>query len=158
MLRNARTWRQRTRRGAILLDVMVGMFVLSLSAMAVFALIPTAHRAQAIASEEAKASNMAMRMLEQLQQLKVSELNPSILNQLGFVDTGQAASPYAFTNVPLDDATGMSPAKALRNGTGEFGLTPIAANSVRIDLEIRWRSASGRDRVLRTGTVIGGYR
>lgn len=146
------------RRGTILLDVLVGMFVLSLSAMTVFAIIPVGHRAQAMASEEAKASNMAMAMLERLQQLKPNEVNPTILNQLGLVDPGQTSGPYSFTNVPLDDASGMSPAKALRSGTGRFGVTAIAANSVRIDLEMRWRSASGRNRVLRTGTIVGGYR
>ena len=158
MLRYAQPRRQTKRRGAILLDVMVGMFVLSLSAMTVFAMIPAAHRAQALASEEAKASHLATRMVERLQQLKTTELTPAILTQLGLVDAGQSASPYTFSSVPLDDATGMSPSKALRNGTGRFGLTNIAGNSVRIDLELRWRSASGRDRVLTTGTVVGGYR
>lgn len=145
-----------------MLDVMVAVFVLSIGSMGVFSLIPVAHRSQALASEEAKASHMTTRVLEQLQQLKVSELNPSLLTQLGLIDAGQsqypANGPFSFAQVPLDDATGMSPAKALRGAVATFALTPIQANSVRIDLTLRWTSATGKARLLKTGTVVGGYK
>lgn len=142
----------------MLLDALVGVFVLAIGTMSVFSLVPAAQRAQSLATEEARAAHMATRMLEQLQQLKPTELNASVLTQLGLVDTGQSASPYSFTHVPLDDATGMSPAKALRAGTGTFTVTPIAANSMRVDLTLAWTSASGKSRTLRTGTIVGGYK
>lgn len=142
----------------MLLDALVGLFVLSVGAMSVFSLVPTAQRAQALATEEARAAHIATRMLEQLQQLKPSEINASVLTQLGLIDTGQSASPFSFTHTPLDDGTGMSPAKALRGGTANIVVTPIAANSVRIDLTLAWTSASGKARTLRSGTIVGGYK
>lgn len=142
----------------MLLDALVGVFVLAVGTMSVFSLVPTAQRAQSLATEEARAANMSTRMLEQLQQLKPSEINASVLTQLGLIDTGQGASPYSFAHVPLDDATGMSPAKALRGGAGSIAVTPIAANSVRIDLTMTWTSASGKARTLRSGTIVGGYK
>jgi hypothetical protein len=124
----------------------------------VFSLIPTVTRSQELADDQARATQIANRMIEHLQLLKPSDLTPEVLNQLDLVDPESTASPYSFTHVALDEGSGYSPAKVLRNADAKFTVVPITSASVRVDLSIRYRSASGNMVTYTTGTILGGYR
>lgn len=158
MSREVRSKPRRTRRGALLVDLMFGVFVLAMAATTFFALFPTVHRSQAIAKEEAIAQQMSQRMLEQLQLLKPTDITVGTLTQLNLIDTGQSQPPYSFTNIPLDAGWRYSPAQALRNGTGTLAVTNLDSNSVRLTITIAWKSASGKSSSITTGTILGGYR
>ncbi|HRF59945.1 MAG TPA: hypothetical protein PLH94_08535 [Fimbriimonadaceae bacterium] len=149
---------RRLRRGALLVDLMFGVFVLAMAATTFFALFPTVHRSQQIAKEEAIAQQMSQRMLEQLQLLKPSDITPGTLSQLNLIDPNQTQPPYSFTNIPLDAGWRFSPAQALRNGTGTLTVTQLDASSVRLAITIGWKSSSGKSSSITTGTILGGYR
>jgi hypothetical protein len=136
----------------------MAVFILGLGAAAYFSLQPTMKQSQLLAQEEAKAIQMAHRMIEHVQLMRPVDVNYTNLKDLGLIDSSPASSPYSFSNVPLDDATNYSPSKALRNGQGQLSVTPIDAGSVRLDITIAWTSSSGRTRSLTTGAIIGGYR
>jgi hypothetical protein len=146
------------QQGLVLLDVLVGVFILALIASGIFSLLPAITRSQEMGDDQAKATQLAMRMVEQLQQLKVTELTPQTFAALNLVDAGQAASPYSFKDVALDSSTGYSPAKALRQADARFWVVPIDSGAARIDVQITWKSASGRTVTHKTGTIIGGYK
>jgi Tfp pilus assembly protein PilV len=150
--------KQRLRRGIILLDVLVGVFILALIAAGVFSLIPTITRSQELADGQSKATQMANHLLEQLQQLKPSQLTASQLTAAGLIDNGQSAPPYSFKTVPLDEATGYSPNRVLKNVTAQFNIVDIDSGSKRIELLMVWRSASGQAVTYNSGTIIGGHR
>jgi hypothetical protein len=137
---------------------MLSVFVIGIGAAAFFSLFPTFTRGERIAADETKAAKLAQRMVEHLQLLKPADINPTTLTGINLVDAGQTQFPLTFTTIPLDDATGYSPSRALKNGTGLLEVQDIAANSKLIRVTVSWKSASGKSRVFTTGTVLGGYR
>ncbi|MBX3120445.1 MAG: hypothetical protein KF784_15405 [Fimbriimonadaceae bacterium] len=155
MANRARTRRQ--RKGALLIDVLIGVFMLTLAAAAFFALIPMIHKSQTVAKEESVAQAMAQRMVEQVQMLQRSDMTAVTLTKLNLIDTGQSQPPYSFSNIPMDQGSRYSPSQALRAGTATLDVNPADANSMRVDVTISWKSATGKNRSFKTGTILGGY-
>lgn len=149
---------RRARRGLALLDALVGSFIAALMGAGIFALVPNVTKSQELADDQSRATHIANRMIEHLQLLKPSDITPDVLNQLDLVDPGSTGSPYSFTHVALDEGSGYSPAKMLRDADAEFDVVPISSASVRIDVKIQYRSASGNLVTYKTGTILGGYR
>jgi len=149
--------RRRRARGVVLLDVLLGVFTVTLMAAGIFSLLPSVHKSQDLAVEQARATQLANRMLEHLQLLTPDTLNGETLLKLNLIDS-YGGGKYVFTNVPLDAGARYSPATALPQGTGSFTMTDIEAGSVRIDLEIAWKSGSGKSQKISTGTIVGGHR
>src|SRR5688572_24838026 len=136
--------KRRRQGGNILLDALVSSFTAALIGTAIFPLMTGITRSQELADDQSKATQIANRMIEHLQLLKVSDLTPETLNQLDLVDPDSTGSPYSFTHVALDEGSGYSPAKVLRNADAKFTVVPITSASVRVDVEIRYKSASGK--------------
>lgn len=149
--------KRRLHKGALLIDVLVGIFMLSLAATAFFSLFPMIHKSQTVAKEESLAQAMAQRMIEQVQMLQRSDINAATLTKLNLIDSGQTQPPYTFTNIPMDQASRYSPSQALRSGSGVMDVTYIDANSTRLDITISWKSSTGKSRSITTGTILGGY-
>ncbi len=150
-----------TRRGAILLDALIGTIILMLSATAFFSVFPTIKRSQALAQQQSSAVLVANRMLEHLQMLRPSDLNETALMQLNLVDGPEDDDGdewYSFTRVPMDEASGYSPAQMLHGGEGRFRIVDLPAKSKKIELEVKWTWPTGKEHVLKTGTILGGYR
>ncbi|KAA0240077.1 MAG: hypothetical protein EDM74_01990 [Armatimonadetes bacterium] len=154
----SRQARRGKRSGSILIDAIVGVFVLALAASAFFSMMPVIDRAQRIAHEQSTASNMAARMVEHLQLLNAKDLNVEALTSLELIDAGQDGLPYRFDNVPLDDSTGFSPAQAFRNGTGSLDIVELSAGARKAVVTIGWVSDSGKSKSFVTATVLGGYK
>lgn len=146
------------KRGALFIEVLLGIFVLSMGAAAMFSLFPTLTRAERISREESIAGQLSNRYLEHIQLLRPTELTRTNLSQLGLIDEGETELPYAFTHVPLDEASGYSPARMLRNGAGELDIDVLEDGSKLVTVTISWKSSSGISRSFRSGTVLGAYR
>lgn len=145
-------------RGTVLLDSLIGLTLLALAAVSFFSFFPVVHRTSVISSDEAKATQIAQRMLERVQLLSPTSLNASALTSLGLIDTGQNASPYTFNTISADNSTNYSPSKTLRNGTGVMTVQAIANGSYRVSVVVGWKSESGANRSISLGTIVGGYR
>jgi hypothetical protein len=141
----------------LLLDGLIGAFILSLGAAAFYSMFPIVQRSNIQAQHETRAVQMSSRLIEHLQLLKPENLNGPTLIQLNLVEPGQNASPYSISRIPLDEGSMYSPAQVLPQGQGRLILTPLAANSIMAEVEISWMSGGTR-RFYRTGTVVGGYR
>lgn len=148
----------RRRRGTLLMDVVIGMFLLMLAAAGLLSLFPVLKRSESMSRHESRAVQIANRMLEHIQMLRPTDVTPEALAQLNLIDEGQTESPYEFTNVPLDEASLYSPAQALRSGQGKFWVEDLPDGSKKITLVVSWLSESGVRRQVRTGTIIGAYR
>jgi len=150
--------RARRRRGALLIDLLIAVFVLSVASLSFFSLFPTIARSQRIAKDETVAQQMSQRLVEQLNLLKPSDITPQVLTSLNLIDAGQTQAPYSFSNIPLDQASRYSPSQALQSGTGSLAVTQLDAQSVRLDVTISWKSSKGKTISVTTGTILGGYR
>lgn len=149
--------RIRQRRGAVMLDSLIACMVLGMGAVGLYTMLPGIKQSQVRAAQEMRATQMANRFIEHIQLLKPANLTAPTLQQLSLIDPGQSSSPFTFTNIPLDDASGYSPAQALPDGRGFMTVSALGSGSQLVTVEIRWRSNAG-ERVYRTGTVVGGYR
>ncbi len=146
------------RPGSISIDALTAVFVTALGAAAYFSLVPVVDKAQHVAREESVATQLANRMIEQLQLLKPSDITASTLSQLNLIDQGQTSPPYTFSTIPLDQASRYSPREALPNGTGTLEVVSLANNTLELHVQIGWRSSSGRTRTLQSGLILGGFR
>jgi hypothetical protein len=150
--------RKQIRTGAVLIDALIGFFILGMGAVAYYGLMPVLHRGHEIAQQESKAAQIATRVTEQIGMLKPADLNATTLNGLNLIDANQAAQPWSFDHIPLDDGTSYSPAKVLRSGKGFITTSDIGQGSVLVTVLITWKSPTGRSRSFTSGTVVGGYR
>jgi hypothetical protein len=150
--------RTRKRKGAILVDALVGIFILGMGAVTYLGMLPVVHRGNEVAQQDSKVGQIAARVTEEFGMLKPSEITASTLAQLNLIDPGQNAQPWTFSHIPLDDGTSYSPAKALKNGVGTVTTSNLANGSILVSVTIAWTSPTGHARSLTTGTIVGGYR
>ncbi len=153
-----RTRRFSKRSGALFIEVLLGITILSMGAAAFFSLYPTMTRSERLAREESLAGQLTTRYIEHIQLLRPAELTYSNLEGLGLIDENPTSLPYSFSNIPLDEASGYSPARLLRDGTGEIDVDDIAGGSKLVTITLEWTSASGVQRTFVTGTVLGAFR
>ena len=155
---NFATRKRRLRAGALLMDVMIGIFMLVLATVTLMSLFPVVMRGEKMSSDESKAIQMTSRLVEHIQMLGAEDINGKTLESLNLIDTGQLVQPYSFTHVPLDEASMYSPAQVLDDAKGELEITVLGDGSRRVDLELQYRSKSGDIRTVKTGTIIGAFR
>lgn len=129
-----------------------------MGAASFYSFFPVIAKTQKISTDEQKATQIATKMLEHLQLLAPSKLDSTTLTGMLLVDAGQTASPYTFTNCPLDNATDYSPSKALKNGTGTLTISDLAYGSKRIVVSLSWKSPTGKTETFSTGTILGTHR
>jgi Tfp pilus assembly protein PilV len=140
-----------------MLDALIGAMILVVGAVAYYSLVPVTAKSEAMARQHTIAVQIGNRMVEQLLLLKPANVTYSGLQGLALIDASPTASPYSFTNFPMDDGWDMSPAKGLPGGTGAMTVSDAGNGSVMVKLVISWTS-SGVAQSYTTGTVIGGYR
>ena len=141
----------------MLLDCLMGVFILALAAVSFFDLLTASHKMAARGAQQTKAIQMASRLVENLQMQPSTGLTASKLTSLNLIDSGQNASPYSFNHMAMDDATQYSPAQALPNGTGTLTITNLAGGAVFARVQINWTLES-QPHSYTTQTIIGGYR
>ncbi|HXH60791.1 MAG TPA: hypothetical protein VNI20_05475, partial [Fimbriimonadaceae bacterium] len=96
---------RRRQRGALLVDVMLGMLFLMFATLTLMSLFPVVKKGEQMSTEQSKAVQMCDRLLEHVQMLGAKNINGQNLTALNLIDAGQAAQPYKFTHIPLDEAS-----------------------------------------------------
>jgi len=150
--------RLRLKRGSVLLDCIIGLTFLSMGAASFYSLFPIVSKAHAIGVQEQRATQICTKMLEHIQLLSPGKLTATNLTGMQLIDAGQSASPYTFTNCPLDNATDFSPSKALKNGTGTLTITNLNYGNVQAVASVTWKTPTGKTETVTMGTILGSYR
>lgn len=163
--------RKKRQSGFLIIDTLVGIFIFAVGAAAFFSLMPALQQGEKVSKYESLATQISGRMIEHLQTLRPSEITTANLRRLNLIDAGQTASPYSFTNVPMDQATLYSPSQALPNGQASMTITAIDSKALLVVIRVSWDAFAGKRmppksssapkqqrRTFTTGTVIGGYR
>lgn len=150
--------RARLQAGAILVDVVIGMFFLVMTTLSLMSLFPVIKKGEQLSTERSKAVQICNRMLEHVQMLGAKDVSYDNLVALNLIDTTSATQPYSFTQVPMDEASRYSPAQTLRNAKGELTYSDLGDGSVLIQVSLTYTSDSGHAETVKTGTVIGGFR
>ena len=124
--------RSRRRRGSVLLDSMIGLTLLAMGAVSFYSIFPVVTKAQKIGESQQKATQIASKMIENIQMLSPTNLNANTLTAMQLVDAGQNSSPFVFTHCPLDHSTDYSPSTALKNGTGTVQINDLQWGSKQV--------------------------
>ena len=149
---------RRRQRGALLVDVMLGMLFLMFATLTLMSLFPVVKKGEQMSTEQSKAVQMCDRLLEHVQMLGAKNINGQNLTALNLIDAGQAAQPYKFTHIPLDEASRYSPAQVLRGADGSLTYTTINGNAVKVLVTLSYVSDTGTKQTIQTGTIVGAYR
>ena len=150
--------RSRERRGALLIDVVVGSFLLAMLAISTMSLIPVLKRGEIASRRRSQAVQMVTRMLEQVQMLRATDVNLTTLTQLNLIDANQTQQPFSFTHVPMDEASRYSPAQVLRNADGKLTYSSLTDGSVKVTVTLTYLSEAGKTQTIQSGTVVGSFR
>lgn len=149
---------RKTQRGALLVDVMIGMFFLVMATLTLMSLFPVIKKGEQMSTEESKAVHMCNRLIEHIQMLSADDITADNLEALNLIEPNQTTQPYSFTHVPLDEASRYSPAQALRNASANLTVTDIGTGSKAVRIVLTYTSDTGQTKTLRTGTVVGAFR
>ena len=147
-----------TIKGSIYLDVILGVFILSLSAAAFYSVFPKIGKVQDLPMQRSRAMHIANRIIDELQLMRPGNITAANLYALNYIDGTQTKSPYTISDLPIDDGLDYSPRKELKNGSATLTVTPIDSGSVRCVILIQWTSEAGKPETLKAGTVVGGYK
>lgn len=146
------------RRGALIIDVLIGFLVFGMGVAAFFATMPIFQSGQMISRNETIATQIANRMIEHLQTLRPQQLTPEVLEEMNLIEFGQTAGPYTFTHMPMDEASRYSPAQMLPEADAKLALVNIGSGSVRAEITISWKNPRAHAQTVKTGTIVGGYK
>jgi hypothetical protein len=150
--------RRSRKAGVMSLDVLIAVCLLAILASGVYGMLPVVRKSQITGDQEARAVQMAARMIEHIQLLKPSDLTQGNLSALHLIDDGSYSSPFSIGHVPLDEASCYSPAQTLPDGDGELAINTFADGSKEVRVTISWTSPSGQTRSISSGTILGAYR
>lgn len=146
------------RHGALLVDVVLGLFFFLVFALCFAALFPVIKRAQIMSMHESKAVQMTSRLVEHLQMLPSKDVNATSLIALNLIEPGQSEQPWSFSKIPLDHASQYSPDQILRDANGTITTTSLADGSVKVIVRLSYTTETGKTKNIRSGTVIGSFR
>jgi len=150
--------RLRKKAGSVYLDVILGVFILSLSAAAFYTVFPKIGKVQDLAMQRSRAMHIANRIIDELQLMRPANITTANLYALNYIDATQTQSPYTISDLPIDDGIDYSPRKVLKNGSATLTVTSIDSGSKRCVITVNWTSEAGKPESFKMGTVVGGYR
>lgn len=138
----------RSQRGAGLVEIVLGIFVLALAGLVFSASFPSGFSSLRQASENTNASIIAQRKMEQIRGLDYASLNYANLAGAGILDTSMSPSgDYTFTAVDGVSAT-------LPSGVGVMTITTESGGVKRVEVSVNWIGGTGIARNLTVTTLV----
>ena len=137
----------RSKRGAGLLEVVFGLFMIGIAGVVFSASFPPAFRTLSQASESTNAALIAQKKMEQVRGLDYASLTYNNLTSSGILDPEPDASGYTFTSV---DGVGA----ALPAGTGTMTITAESGAIKRVVVSVNWTAVNQMQRNLTVTTLV----
>lgn len=150
--------RSRRHEASIMIDVLMSAFVCLMVVVGMFAAQPAIRRTNKISSDRMRGVQMMSRLIEHVQMVPAASLDRETLASLNLIEAESLESPYAFTRIPLDEASRYSPAQVLRNADGRLEIESLPDGSKAVRLTLSYDSATGHRTTLQSGTVVGVFR
>jgi hypothetical protein len=136
------------RHGTTLVEIMVGLFVLSMTVVTTTAMFSCSALLRNRSGGYSRAATLVNRKLEQVRKLSSSQLTVTGLRAAGVIDqTSASSSSNTFTTV--DQLTTELP-----QATGLISLTNPGTDLVRVDVTIYWKSIRGKVESVSAATFV----
>jgi len=144
--------RHKLRRGVTLIEIMVAVFVLSMTIVTTTAMFSSSALLRTRSGGYSRAATLVNRKLEQIRKLDVTQLTSSGLIAAGVIDPNSGTGPnYTFTTV--DQLT-----NDLTLGTGTLSVTNAGTDLARVDVTISWKSYRGKVESVSAATFLADKR
>ena len=125
-----------SRRGVVLVDVIITLFLLAIVGAVFSATFPAAITASRQARDYKIATAIAQRKMEQLRAMNYESLTQPHLSSAGAIDPDDVTSPYSFTSVE-------SVGGQLAGGTGEATVEDETSDIKRVQVTVKWEGPAG---------------
>jgi len=141
------------RRGFSLIEVLFGIFMVSLCATVLAATMPTANQSRAKANNSTKAISLAQKQIETIRSAGYASITPERLEALGLIDSrvSVSANTFSFTNV--DNGIFDNPSTVLPSGIGTVRIRQDALELREVLIILTWQE-KGRTKSYSLGTKI----
>ena len=133
---------QRGRRGLTLIEVMAGVFVLSMAIMMASAIFPVCTTLRDRSGCYSRAAALIQRKMEQIRRMDSYQINYANLQAAGIVDAGIPQDSDE-TNGPFSCTFTDRLPEEFFDGKGKVTLTGVGTDVVRVQLEMTWRGFKG---------------
>ncbi|MDO8589275.1 MAG: hypothetical protein Q7T82_19810 [Armatimonadota bacterium] len=137
----------RSKRGAGLLEVMFGLFMIGIAGIVFSTSFPPAFRTLSQASENTNAALLAQKKMEQIRGLDYASLTYANLTSSGILDSLPGPSGYTFTIVD-------SVATTLPSGAGTMTITTESGALKRVVVSVDWTAVNQVQRNLTVTTLV----
>ncbi len=141
------------KRGFSLIEVLLAIFLVALSALLVGATMPVANISRAKANYQDKAMGLAQKQLETIRGLGYSNASPTQLFSYGLIDSTSTidTNTYSFTN--SDVGALDNPSRILPGGSGKVKIEQVDLDLRRVIVTVSW-SDRGVTKKYVLGTLI----
>ena len=145
--------RLRSRRGVGLVDAMICILILEMAGLIFGAVYPSSFASIRQSGDNAKATAIAQRKLEQVRSLKYESITYGIMRGASMIDVDDDTfSPYAFT------AIDTVAAELGAGGTGTLAVTDESATIKRIVVTISYQGPNSMTRQVVLTTLVSDKR
>lgn len=139
--------------GISLVEVLLAIFILGLSALILASTMPSATRSRVKADNMNKAAGAAQKMLEAVRGSGYANVSATRLYALGLIDSTTPVATNTYSINSVDTASFDNLAKILPNGTGQITVEQIDLDLRRVTVVINW-TEKGATKTFRIGTLI----
>lgn len=127
----------RGKLGYTLIEVMVGIFLVSLGALMFSAMLPMAAKGGRMVGNYQQASSLVQHKIDECRSVGYGRLTYSELRTAGIIDASPTSSPYSFTGV--DSLTSIYP-----SATGTLTITDFNATIRQVTVTLTWNGSALR--------------
>lgn len=129
---------RRRKRGAMLIDAMIGIYILAIVGLIYAATLSAAAISRAMADEHTKAVALVSRQLESIKNVGYANLTYDSLYYYKLIDASPNASPYSITNTGLQPSDRVC--NILKSGTGTVKIDDVTASLRKVTVKVSWVS------------------
>ncbi len=130
----------KNKRGAMFIDVLVGVYILAIVGLIYAATIGMAVVSQAKADNTTKATMVINRQLEAVRNLGYLGITHDALYTNGLIDNSPASPPYSITNI---GDSGKRISDVLKNGSGSMDIVDSGLSTKQVSVTVTWQDKHG---------------
>lgn len=139
--------------GISLVEVLLAIFILGLSALILASTMPAATKSRVKADNMNKAAGAAQKILEAVRGSGYANVSATRLYALGLIDSTTPVATNTYTINTVDTAAFDNLAKILPGGSGQITVEQVDLDLRRVTVVINW-TEEGITKTFRIGTLI----
>ena len=139
---------KRRRRGMTLIEIMLGVFVLSMTIVTTTAMFSSSALLRNRSGSYSRAATTLNRKLEQIRKLDADSITVSGLQTLGIIDapSGEGSS-YSFNAIDSLSSSFVQPSSTLT-------LSGVGSDLVQVSVSLSWRGYRGKQETVSATTYV----